>query len=100
LIQYVSVMYSMPGYASTVLPNLSQHKVSLSQRVGTHRSGTHSLKRHIIQGIKNQKRNIQGHIVQGFYCRLNPLIYVYLGQRNTVEKYRKTQYELLRCRDF
>jgi hypothetical protein len=31
----------MPGNTSTVLPNLSQHKVSLSQKVRTHQLGAH-----------------------------------------------------------
>ncbi len=37
-------MYAQLCHAYTVLPNLSQHKFSLSQRVGTHRSRTHYLR--------------------------------------------------------
>ncbi len=42
---------------ATVLPNLSHHKVSLSQRVGTHRSGTRCPRYASTKGI----------IVQGTY---------------------------------
>ncbi len=49
------VIYCMPGVSSVVLLNFSHHKVNLSQRVGTHHSGTR----------RQKVASSMGRIVQG-----------------------------------
>jgi hypothetical protein len=76
-IQEFSVGGTLVGDTSTlhtVLHNLSQHKVNLSQNVGTHRSRAHhpreaSSKGHIVQGTcRPRDASSTGRIIHGTQC--------------------------------